>query len=59
MSKVKVTLTKGKSGHTLRQLRTLEALGIKKRTSSVEVEVTPVVKGMIAKVLHLVNVENL
>ena len=59
MSKIKVTLTKGKSGHTQRQLRTLEALGIKRRSSSVELEVTPITKGMVAKVHHLVTVENL
>ena len=59
MSKVKVTLVKGKSGSTQRQQRTLEALGLKKRTSSVEVENTEVFQGMISKVNHLVTVENI
>jgi large subunit ribosomal protein L30 len=59
MSKIKIILVKGKSGSTLRQLRTLQTLGLGKRTSSVELEVTPVVKGMVAKVNHLVKVEEL
>ncbi len=57
MSKIKVVLVKGKSGSTKRQLRTLQALGLGKRNSSVEVEVNPVIKGMIAKVHHLVKTE--
>ena len=56
MGKIKVTLVKGKSGHTKRQLRTLEALGLGKRTSSVEIEANPVMNGMISKVHHLVQV---
>jgi large subunit ribosomal protein L30 len=59
MSKVKVTLTKGKSGHTKTQLNTLQALGLGKRNSSVEFEMNPVMKGMVQKVHHLVSVENL
>jgi large subunit ribosomal protein L30 len=59
MSKIKVTLVKGKSGSTKRQQRTLEALGLGKRTSSVEVEVNPVINGMVSKVLHLVQIEKL
>lgn len=59
MAKVKVTQVRGKSGATKRQLATLEALGIKKIHHSVEVELTPVVKGMIEKVLHLVTVEEI
>ena len=58
MSKIKVTLIKGKSGHTKTQLRTLQALGLGKRTSSVEFEMNPVMKGMVEKVHHLVSVEN-
>jgi large subunit ribosomal protein L30 len=59
MGKIKVTLVKGKSGHTKRQLRTLEALGLGKRTSSVEIEANPVMNGMISKVHHLVQVVEL
>lgn len=56
MSKIKIVLVKGKSGSTKRQLRTLQALGLGKRNSSVELENTPVVKGMVDKVHHLINV---
>lgn len=59
MSKIKVTLVKSKSGATDRQIRTLTALGIGKRTSSVEVEVNPVFSGMVEKVRHLVVIEQL
>ncbi|MBQ1885741.1 MAG: 50S ribosomal protein L30, partial [Bacteroidales bacterium] len=37
----------------------LEALGIKKIHHSVEVELTPVIKGMIEKVRHLVVIEEI
>ena len=59
MSKIKIILVKGKSGSTLRQLRTLQTLGLGKRNSSVEVEATQVTKGMVAKVHHLVKVEEI
>ncbi len=59
MGKIKVTLIKGKSGSTKRQQRTLEALGLKKRTSSVEVEETAVFLGMVSKVNHMVQIEKL
>jgi large subunit ribosomal protein L30 len=59
MSKIKIILVKGKSGSTLRQLRTLQTLGLGKRNSSVEVEASQVIKGMVAKVNHLVKVEEI
>lgn len=59
MSKIKVTLVKGKSGSTQRQQRTLQALGLGKRSSSVEVEATSAISGMVFKVQHLVKVEKL
>jgi large subunit ribosomal protein L30 len=59
MGKIKIILVKGKSGSTKRQLGTLQALGLGKRNSCVEIEATPVIKGMVAKVHHLVNVEEL
>jgi large subunit ribosomal protein L30 len=59
MSKIKIKLVRSKSGRTLRQRRTLQALGLGKRTSSVEVEVSPVITGMITKVNHLVEIEEL
>jgi large subunit ribosomal protein L30 len=57
MGKIKVTQVKSAIKHTARQKRTLEALGIKKMHQSVEIEATPQVMGMVAKVSHLVEVE--
>jgi large subunit ribosomal protein L30 len=57
MGKIKVTQVKSAIKHTARQKRTLEALGIRKMHQSVEVEATPQVMGMVAKVSHLVEVE--
>ena len=57
MAKVRIKLTRNIIGSTVRQKRTVEALGLKKMNSSVEVEATPQIKGMIRKVDHLVTVE--
>ena len=59
MAKIKVTLIKSKIGSSLRQKRTLEALGIRKMHSTVEHEVTPQITGMVKKVNHLVAVEEI
>ena len=56
MSKVKITQIKSKSGATKRQIANLESLGIRRMHQTVEVELTPVTKGMVEKVLHLVKV---
>lgn len=57
MEKVKVTQIKSTSGATKRQIANLVSLGIHRMHQTVEVELTPVTKGMIEKVLHLVEVE--
>ena len=59
MAKVKITQIKSKSGATKRQIANLESLGIRKMHQTVEVEVTPITKGMVEKVLHLVKVEEI
>ncbi len=59
MAKLKVTYTKSKIGSTKRQKSTIEALGLKKMNSTVEVEGTPQILGMIEKVRHLVTVEEI
>lgn len=59
MSKIRLTLVKGRSGVTERQIRTLQALGLGKRTSKIEVEETDITKGMVAKVQHLLEIEKL
>lgn len=56
MAKIKITQSRSKIGSTKRQKRTLEALGLKKMNSSVEVEATPQIIGMVNKVKHLVSV---
>ncbi|MFA6059297.1 MAG: 50S ribosomal protein L30 [Taibaiella sp.] len=57
MSKIKVTQVKSGIDRSERQKRTLKALGLRKMNSSVEVEANEQIKGMVAKVLHLVKVE--
>ena len=59
MAKVKITQVKSKNGATERQIANLVSLGIRRLHQTVEVELTPVTKGMIEKVQHLVNVEEL
>ena len=59
MAKLKITQIKSKNGATKRQIANLESLGIRKLHQTVEVEVTPVTKGMVEKVLHLVKVEEI
>ena len=56
MGKIKITQVKSAIGRTVRQKRTLEALGIRKLHQTVELEATPQVLGMVAKVKHLVEV---
>lgn len=57
MAKVKITQTKSRSGATKRQIANLASLGIHRLHQTVEVELTPITKGMLEKVLHLVTVE--
>ena len=59
MAKVKITQIKSKNGATDRQVANLVSLGIRKLHQTVEVELTPVTKGMVEKVLHLVKVEEI
>ena len=59
MAKLRITQIKSKSGATKRQIANLESLGIRRMHQTVEVEVTPVTKGMVEKVRHLVIVEEI
>ena len=56
MAKLKITQVKSKNGATKRQIANLASLGIHRLHQTVEVELTPVTKGMVEKVLHLVKV---
>jgi len=53
---VKIERTGGESGHTKAQLGSLKGLGLSKRHQVRELEDTPAVRGMIARVAHLVRV---
>lgn len=57
MAKLKVTQVISKNGETKRQIANLRCLGIRKFNQSVEIEDNPVSRGQIAKVAHLVKVE--
>lgn len=57
MSKIKITQIKSGIDRSERQKRTLQALGLKKVNQTVEKEVTPQIQGMVAKVAHLIKVE--
>jgi len=57
MAKIKVTQVKSRIKCPERQKRTLDALGLRKLNRPVEHEDTPVIRGMIEKVKHLVSVE--
>lgn len=59
MAKVKITQRKSGIDRSKRQKDTLIALGLRKINQSVVQEATPQIKGMINKVLHLVEVEQL
>jgi large subunit ribosomal protein L30 len=55
--KLKVTYTKSSIGYPKRQKDTVRALGLRKLGQSVEHDDTPVIRGMVHKVAHLVTVE--
>ena len=54
---VAITQTKSTISQTLRQKRTISALGLGKINRSVEKELSPQVAGMISKVNHLIEVK--
>ncbi|MDJ0849640.1 MAG: 50S ribosomal protein L30 [Myxococcota bacterium] len=55
--RVRVKQVRSAIGYDRRQRATLRGLGIRRLNHSVELEDTPPVRGMIQKVLHLVQVE--
>lgn len=59
MANLKITLVKSPIGRKQDQIKTVEALGLKKIRSVVEKEDTPAIRGMINKVSHLVTVEEI
>lgn len=57
MSKLRVTYVKSSIGYDKRQKSTIKALGLRKLNQMVEHDDTPVIRGMINSVSHLVAVE--
>ncbi|MBO5595563.1 MAG: 50S ribosomal protein L30 [Bacteroidales bacterium] len=57
MAKLKITQVRSKNGETKRQIANLKALGIRRMHQTVEVEDTPISRGQLAKVAHLVTCE--
>ena len=58
MAKLKITQTRSVINTTMRQRRTLEALGLRRILHSVTRDDTAVIRGMIDKVRHLVEIED-
>ncbi|HNX45469.1 MAG TPA: 50S ribosomal protein L30 [Anaerolineaceae bacterium] len=54
---VRVKLVKSGIGYTVRQKNTLKALGFHRLNEVVEHEDTPVLRGMLNKISHLVEIE--
>lgn len=59
MKKIKITQVRSKIRRPKDQKDTLVALGLKKMNQSVEHTMTPQIAGMVRKVSHLVNVEEI
>jgi large subunit ribosomal protein L30 len=59
VKRLHITLTKSPIGYSYRQKRTVQALGLRRMHQTVEHEDTPVIRGMIDKVQHLVAVEEI
>ena len=57
MAKIKITQEKSSIGSTKRQKATLKALGLKKLNNPVVHEATPQIVGMVNKMRHLIQVE--
>ncbi|GAB1403646.1 50S ribosomal protein L30 [anaerobic digester metagenome] len=59
MKKLRVTQIRSGINQPERQKRTLQALGIKRVNRPIEVVATPQIEGMIAKLNHLLKVEEI
>lgn len=55
---VRITLVKSPIGYNISQKRTVKALGLKKMHQTVEHKDSPTFRGMVAKVSHLLQVED-
>lgn len=59
MAALKITLTRSLIGRPEDQRATVKALGLKKTNTFVTQDDTPVIRGMVRKVEHLVTVEEI
>lgn len=59
MAKIKITLVKSSIGSTKRQKLILESLGLRKMHQTVEHVATPQIVGMVDKMKHLLQVEEI
>ncbi|HJH58488.1 MAG TPA: 50S ribosomal protein L30 [Bacteroidetes bacterium] len=57
MAQIKITQVRSRIGQPKDQKRTLDALGLTKMHDTVVKEATDAINGMVAKVAHLVKVE--
>ena len=57
MAKLKITWKKSTIGYPPSQRRTIRALGLRRLGQTVEHSDSPVVRGMMLKVRHLIEVE--
>jgi large subunit ribosomal protein L30 len=57
MTRLKVTLKSSPIGRSQRQLNHIKGLGLRKIGQSRVLENTPSVRGLVKKVIHLVDVE--
>jgi len=54
---LRITLVRSPIGYTKRQKETARALGLRRMNYTVEQEDSPAVRGMLAKISHLVRIE--
>lgn len=59
MAQLKITYVKSSIGYAQNQKDTVKSLGLRKLNQSVVHEDTPVIRGMVFKVQHLVKVEEI
>ncbi len=57
MARLRITYVKSGIGYSQKQRATIQALGLRKLHQVVEHDDSPVIRGMINKVAHLVKVE--
>ena len=54
MAKIRIKLIKSSIGYSIKQKRVLRALGLKRLNQTIDHDDSPVLRGMIKKVRHLV-----